>query len=149
MTSRAILLVEDNPDDEALTLRALKDNNILNQLTIAHNGAEALEHLFTDGVTPPGLILLDLNLPMVDGLEVLSRIRADERTRFIPVVILTSSKQEEDILASYRGGANAYIRKPVKFSDFTQAVKTLGVFWLLMNQAAPDFIPSSDGGSHP
>ena len=149
MTSRAILLVEDNPDDEALTLRALKDNNILNQLTIAHNGAEALEHLFTDGVTPPGLILLDLNLPMVDGLEVLSRIRADERTRFIPVVILTSSKQEEDILASYRGGANAYIRKPVKFSDFTQAVKTLGVFWLLMNQAAPDFIPPSDGGPHP
>jgi len=149
MTSRAILLVEDNPDDEALTLRALKDNHILNQLTIAHNGAEALEHLFIDGVTPPGLILLDLNLPKVDGLEVLSRIRADERTRFIPVVILTSSKQEEDILASYRGGANAYIRKPVKFSDFTQAVKTLGVFWLLMNQAAPDFIPPSDGGPHP
>ena len=149
MTSRPILLVEDNPDDEALTLRALKDNHILNQLTIAHNGAEALEHLFIDGVTPPGLILLDLNLPKVDGLEVLSRIRADERTRFIPVVILTSSKQEEDILASYRGGANAYIRKPVKFSDFTQAVKTLGVFWLLMNQAAPDFIPPSDGGPHP
>jgi two-component system response regulator len=152
MTSRAILLVEDNPDDEALTLRALKGNNILNQVTIARDGAEALEYLFTNGsagVRHLGLILLDLNLPKVDGLEVLSRIRADERTRFIPVVILTSSKQEEDILASYRGGANAYIRKPVKFSDFTQAVRTLGVFWLLMNQAVPDFIPPSDTGPHP
>jgi two-component system response regulator len=152
MTNRPILLVEDNPDDEALTLRALKDNNILNQVAIARDGAEALEYLFADGgasVTDPGLILLDLNLPKVDGLEVLSRIRADERTRFIPVVVLTSSKQDEDILASYRGGANAYIRKPVKFSDFTQAVRTLGVFWLLMNQAAPDFIPPPGGGPHP
>ena len=146
MTNRVILLVEDNPDDEALTLRALKSNNILNKVTVAHDGAEALEHLFTDGsadVTRPGLILLDLKLPKVDGLEVLHRIRADARTQFIPVVILTSSKQEEDVLASYRGGANAYIRKPVKFSDFAQAVSTLGVFWLLMNEAAPSFIPPS------
>ncbi len=146
MTNRVILLVEDNPDDEVLTLRALKKNNILNQVTVAHDGAEALEHLFADGsagVTRPGLILLDLKLPKVDGLDVLRRIRADERTQFIPVVVLTSSKQEEDVLASYRGGANAYLRKPVRFSDFAEAVSTVGVFWLLMNEAAPDFIPPS------
>jgi two-component system, response regulator len=146
MTNRVILLVEDNPDDEALTLRALKTNNILNEVTVAHDGAEALEHLFTDGsadVRRPGLILLDLKLPKIDGLEVLRRIRADERTRFIPIVILTSSKQEEDVLASYRGGANAYIRKPVRFADFAQAVSTLGAFWLLLNEAPSDFIPLS------
>lgn len=146
MKNRTILLVEDNPDDEALTLRALKNNNILNKVTVAHDGAEALEHLFTDSsahVTPPALILLDLKLPKVDGLEVLRRIRADERTRFIPVVILTTSKQEDDILASYRNGANAYLRKPVNFSEFTQAVKTVGVFWLLLNEAAPEFVPPS------
>ena len=137
----AILLVEDNPDDEALTLRALKRNNILNEIIVAHDGAEALDHLFTDGradAAPPGLILLDLKLPKVDGLEVLRRIRADERTQFIPVVVLTSSKEQEDVLASYRGGANAYVRKPVKFSDFAEAVSTLGMFWLLLNVAAPD-----------
>lgn len=147
MTNRPILLVEDNPDDEALTLRALKGNNILNTVTVAHDGAEALEHLFTDGiadVTRPGLILLDLKLPKVDGLEVLRRIRAHKQTQFIPVVVLTSSKQEEDVVASYRGGANAYLRKPVKFADFTKAVSTLGVFWLLLNEAAPDVIPAQD-----
>jgi len=147
MTNQPILLVEDNPDDEALTLRALKGNNILNTVIVAHDGAEALEHLFTDGianVTRPRLILLDLKLPKVDGLEVLRRIRADERTQFIPVVVLTSSKQEEDVVASYRGGANAYLRKPVKFADFTNAVSTLGVFWLLLNEAAPDVIPAQD-----
>ena len=147
MTNRHILLVEDNPDDEALTLRALKRNNILNKVTVAHDGAEALEFLFTDGgavVTPPGLILLDLKLPKVDGLEVLRRIRADERTQIVPVVVLTSSKLDEDLIASYRNGANGYVRKPVKFTEFVEAIRTLGMFWLLLNEAAPDFVPSSD-----
>jgi two-component system response regulator len=147
MTNRHILLVEDNPDDEALTLRALKRNNILNRVTVAHDGAEALEFLFTDGgadVTPPGLILLDLKLPKVDGLEVLRRIRADERTQIVPVVVLTSSKLDEDLIASYRNGANGYVRKPVRFTEFVEAIRTLGMFWLLLNEAAPDFVPSSD-----
>jgi two-component system, response regulator len=147
MTNRHILLVEDNPDDEMLTLRALKRSNILNQVLVAHDGAEALELLFTDGgagVASPGLILLDLNLPKVDGLEALRQIRADERTQFIPVVVLTSSKLDEDVIASYRNGANAYVRKPVKFSEFVQAISTLGLFWLLLNEGAPDFVPASD-----
>lgn len=144
MTNRHILLVEDNPDDQALTLRALKRNNILNTITVASDGAEALELLIGGGadVTLPGLILLDLNLPKVDGLEVLRRIRADQRTQIIPVVVLTSSKLDEDVIASYRNGANAYVRKPVKFSDFVEAIGTLGLFWLLLNEAAPDFVPS-------
>jgi two-component system response regulator len=140
------MLVEDNPDDEELTIRALKRNNILNRVVVAHDGAEAIDYLLAgpDDRVRPGLILLDLKLPKIDGLEVLRRIRADERTQFVPVVVLTSSKQEEDIVASYRGGANAYLRKPVKFSDFTQTVSALGVFWLLLNEPAPDFVPSSD-----
>ncbi len=147
MTTRSILLVEDNPDDEALTLRALRKNNILNEVTVAHDGAEALEHLFADGSSgaqAPGLILLDLKLPKIDGLEVLRRIRADERTKLIPVVVLTSSKLDEDILASYRGGANGYVRKPVKFSEFAEAVSTLGMFWLLLNEAVPEVNTSSN-----
>jgi two-component system response regulator len=147
MTSRTILLVEDNPDDEALTLRALRKNNILNEVTVAHDGAEALEILFPAvgaGVPSPGLILLDLNLPKVDGLEVLRRLQADERTRLIPVVVLTSSKLEDDILASYREGANGYVRKPVRFSEFAEAVSTLGMFWLLLNESVPEFMPNSD-----
>ena len=149
MTGRAILLVEDNPDDEALTLRALKHANVLNPITVAHDGAEALEHLFNDGARPagvplPGLILLDLKLPKVDGLEVLRRIRADERARLIPVVILTGSREQEDVRAGYQAGANAYVRKPVKFSDFADAVRTLGMFWLLLNEATPEFVPLSD-----
>jgi two-component system, response regulator len=146
MTSRSILLVEDNPDDEALTLRALKRNNIHNEVTVMRDGAEALDYLFPGGagITLPGLILLDLKLPKVDGLEVLRRIRADERTHIIPVVILTSSKLEDDVLAGYRGGANAYVRKPVKFSDFAEAISTLGIFWLLLNEAVPDVHASSD-----
>jgi two-component system response regulator len=146
MMNRHILLVEDNSDDEALTLRALKRNNILNKVTVVHDGAEALEFLFTDGgadATPPGLVLLDLNMPKVDGLEVLRQIRADERTQLIPVVVLTSSKLDEDVIASYRNGANAYVRKPVKFSEFVEAVSTLGLFWLLLNEGAPDFVPAS------
>jgi two-component system, response regulator len=140
-SSRPILLVEDNPDDVALTLRALKKNHILNQISVASDGAEALKFLFDgDGadLTGPGLILLDLKLPKVDGLEVLQRIRADERTKLVPVVILTSSKLEEDILSSYRNGANAYVRKPVNFAEFAEAIKTVGLFWLLLNEPVPD-----------
>jgi two-component system response regulator len=140
MTDRAILLIEDNPDDEALTLRALKKHNILNEVTVARDGAEALEILFPDSGTVklPGLILLDLKLPKVDGLEVLRRIRAAEHTRFIPVVVLTSSKEQEDILDSYNSGANAYVRKPVNFSEFAEAVSSLGMFWLLLNETVAD-----------
>ena len=140
-TSRPILLVEDNPDDVTLTLRALKKNHILNRISVASDGAEALEFLF-DGdnadLGAPGLILLDLKLPKVDGLEVLRRIRADKRTEVIPVVILTSSKLEEDILSSYRSGANAYVRKPVNFAEFAEAIKTIGLFWLLLNEPVPE-----------
>jgi two-component system response regulator len=147
MMTRSILLVEDNPDDEMLTLRALKKNNILNAITVAHDGAEALELVFAtaSGREPlPGLILLDLKLPKIDGLEVLRRLRADERTRIIPVVVLTGSKLEEDILAGYRGGANAYVRKPVNFAEFAEAVKTLGLFWLILNEPVPEFMAQPD-----
>jgi two-component system, response regulator len=140
VTSRLILLVEDNPDDVALTLRALKKNNILNPITVATDGAEALQFLLDGNGTDlkaPGLILLDLKLPKVEGLEVLRRIRADERTKLIPVVVLTSSKLDEDIITSYRNGANAYVRKPVNFAEFADAIKTLGLFWLLLNEAVP------------
>jgi two-component system, response regulator len=137
MTNRTILMIEDNPDDELLALRALRKHNIANELAVARDGAEAIEFLLGDwagNAEPPTLILLDLNLPKVDGLEVLRRIRADERTRLIPVVILTSSKEQEDILTSYRLGTNAYVRKPINFSDFADAFKTLGLFWLLLNE---------------
>ena len=147
MTDQTILLVEDNPDDEALTLRAFKKSDIRNEVVVLRDGAEALAYLFPgngDTAPRPALILLDLNLPKVGGLEVLRKMRADERTHLIPVVILTSSKLEEDILDSYRNGANAYVRKPVKFSEFVQAISTLGLFWLLLNEGAPDFVPASD-----
>ncbi len=147
MKSRNILLVEDNPDDEALTLRAFKKNKILNEVVVMRDGAEALAYLLPgdgDGRSCPALVLLDLNLPKIGGLEVLRRMRADERTRLIPVVVLTSSKLEEDILDSYRNGANAYVRKPVNFSDFAEAVRTLGVFWLLLNEPVPSLGPKSD-----
>jgi two-component system response regulator len=141
MMNRPVLLVEDNPDDEALTIRALRKNSILNEVIVARDGAEALEFLFPAGgstVSLPGIILLDLNLPKVSGLEVLGRIQADERTRIIPVVVLTSSKLEEDIPASYRSGANAYVKKPIRFADFAEAVRTLGMFWVLLNEPAPE-----------
>jgi two-component system, response regulator len=150
MTSQPILLVEDNPDDEALTLRAFRKSNISNEIVVARDGAEALAYLFPSGdgdghdAPRPALILLDLNLPKVGGLEVLRRLQADARTQVIPVVVLTSSKLEEDILDSYRSGANAYVRKPVKFSDFADAVRALGVFWLLLNEPAPSRAPESD-----
>ena len=141
MTGKAILLVEDNPDDVTLTLRALKRNNILNEIVVAHDGAEALDLIFTGssvGPVTPGLILLDLNLPKIDGLEVLRRIRADKRTQVIPVVVLTSSKMEEVIISAYQNGANAFVQKPVNFSEFAEAVSTLGMFWLVLNETVPD-----------
>ena len=147
MSERTILLVEDNPDDEALTLRAFKKSDIRSEVVVLRDGAEALAYLFPgngDTVPRPALILLDLNLPKVGGLEVLRRMRADERTQLIPVVVLTSSKLDEDILDSYRNGANAYVRKPVNFADFAEAVRTLGVFWLLLNEPVPGPGPKSD-----
>jgi two-component system, response regulator len=144
---RAILLVEDNPDDVDLTLRAFKRANVANPVAVVRDGAEAIEYLFDGSVAgrpPPGLILMDLKLPKINGLEVLRRIRADERTRLIPVVILTGSREQEDVMAGYRAGANAYVRKPVNFSDFADAVHTLGMFWLLLNEPAPESIPASD-----
>ena len=142
MTNRPILLIEDNPDDVSLTLRALKKNHILNDVTVAYDGAEALEYLFKEdegvGRTSYGLVLLDLKLPKVDGLEVLRRMRADEHTQTTPVVILTSSGLEEDIAAGYRDGANAFVRKPVNFTEFADAINTLGMFWLLLNETVPE-----------
>jgi two-component system, response regulator len=149
VTTNPILLVEDNPDDEALTLRAFKKSNISNEIIVVRDGAEALAYLFpADGDdldSPcPALVLLDLNLPKVGGLEILRRMQADARTQLIPVVVLTSSKLEEDILDSYRSGANAYVRKPVKFSEFADAVRAVGVFWLLLNVPAPSRAPESN-----
>jgi two-component system response regulator len=152
MRARRILLVEDNQDDEALTLRALQKSNILNEVTVARDGAEALDRLFADDNADralPALILLDLKLPKVDGFEVLHRIRADERTRLIPVVILTSSGQEEDVLAGYAGGANAFVRKPVAFSGFAEAVRALGMFWLLINEPPRDVTSPAAGRDAP
>jgi len=144
MTDRAILLVEDNPDDEALTLRAFKKHNITNDVVVAHDGAEALEYLFGTGryagrdlEVIPQLILLDLKLPKVDGLEVLRQLRADDRTRLLPVVVLTSSTEERDLVESYRLGANSYVRKPVDFTQFVESARQLGLYWLLMNQPPP------------
>ena len=144
MKDRVILLVEDNPDDEMLTLRAFKKNNIANEVIIARDGAEALEYLFGTGQYEkrdlsimPAVILLDLKLPKVDGLEVLRRLRANDRTRRLPVVIVTSSKEERDIVSSYDMGANSYIHKPVDFDRFIQAVGQLGLYWLLLNELPP------------
>jgi two-component system response regulator len=142
--ARPILLVEDNADDEALTLRALHKNNIQNTIVVARDGVEALDYLFGNGMyagrdtsVQPQLILLDLKLPRADGLEVLRRMRSDERSKLLPVVVLTSSKEDEDIIRSYELGANSYVRKPVNFTDFIEAVKALGLFWLLINELPP------------
>jgi two-component system response regulator len=133
---RPILLVEDNPDDVDLTLRAFARNKIANQVVVARDGVEALELLFDKG-TRPQVMLLDLKLPRLDGLEVLRRVRADERTRLLPVVVLTSSNEDRDIVESYALGANSYIQKPVDFSRFIEAVGQLGLYWLVLNQPAP------------
>jgi len=139
-----ILLVEDNRDDEALTLRAFKKNNISNPIIVARSGEEALDFLFGTGAhagrdltITPLVMLLDLNLPRIDGLEVLRRVRADSRTKLLPVVVLTSSKEDEDVLTSYALGANSYVRKPVGFGEFADAVRVLGLFWLLNNVPPP------------
>jgi two-component system, response regulator len=140
MDQRPILLVEDNQDDEILTIRALQKNHIANPVTVVRDGAEALDYLFARGAhegrsddDTPALVLLDLKLPKIDGLEVLRRIKADDNTRLIPVVILTTSKEEQDIVAGYRLGVNSYVRKPVDFNEFTEAVGRLGLYWLLVN----------------
>jgi two-component system, response regulator len=142
MKERTILLVEDNPDDEELTLLALQQSKILNEIIVVRDGVEALDYLFTAGkyagrdpARMPQLILLDLKLPKLGGLQVLERLRADPRTELIPIVILTSSSEEEDIVASYRLHANSYVRKPVEFHHFADAVQQLGLYWLLLNEA--------------
>jgi CheY-like chemotaxis protein len=144
MVNKSIMLVEDNPDDEALTLRALRKNNIQNDVVVARDGVEALDYLFGTGAyadrdtrLKPVVVLLDLKLPKVDGLEVLRRLRADTRTQFIPVVVLTSSKEEQDLISSYSLGCNSYIRKPVDFIQFVEAVRQLGLYWLVLNEAPP------------
>jgi CheY-like chemotaxis protein len=144
MAEPVILLVEDNPDDEELTIRAFSKNKIKNEIVVAHDGAEALDYLFgagaftgRDTTIVPLVVLLDLKLPKVDGLEVLRRIRSDPRTKLIPVVVLTSSTEEQDLLSSYSLGANSYIRKPVDFTNFIETVRQLGLYWLLMNEPPP------------
>jgi len=142
MNDKAILLVEDNRDDEVLTLRALRKNNIMNEVVVARDGAEALEYLFgenryagRDVSEWPSVVLLDLKLPKISGLEVLRKIRNDERTRTMAVVVLTSSKQEEDVAESYGLGVNSYVRKPVEFAKLFEAVRQIGLYWLLLNES--------------
>ncbi len=144
MPDKIILLVEDNPDDEILTLRAFKKNNIANEVVVARDGVEALDYLFCTGphaernpAEQPAVILLDLKLPKLDGLEVLRRLRSHEWTRILPVIVLTSSKEEQDIVSSYSLGANSYIRKPVDFNKFSQAIGQLGLYWLVLNEIPP------------
>lgn len=144
MRKKIILLVEDNPDDELLAIRALEKNKIMNEVVVARDGAEALDYLFGAGAytgrdmsVMPQIILLDLKLPKIDGLEVLRRLRNDERTKLLPVVVLTSSKEERDLTESYTLGANSYIRKPVNFAQFTEAIRQLGLYWLVLNESPP------------
>ncbi len=144
MQRKTVLLVEDNPDDEALTLRSLNRNSVVNDVIVTRDGAEALDYLFCTGKYAgrdqsgqPELILLDLKLPKIDGLEVLRRIRSDERTRLLPVVVLSSSDEEPDMMQSYLLGANSYVRKPVEFGRFAEAVRQLELYWLVINQPPP------------
>jgi len=143
-SNKIILLVEDNPDDVTLTLRAFKRSHLMNPITVARDGIEALDFLFARGdfaerstLPPPTLVILDLKLPKLDGLGVLKAMRSDERTRLLPVVILTSSKEEQDLISGYALGANSYVRKPVDFSEFLEAVKVLGIYWLMINEMPP------------
>lgn len=143
---KIVMLIEDNKDDELLTIRALQKNNIKNEVVVARDGQEALDYLFGTGrykdrdvSVMPVVILLDLKLPKIDGLEVLRRLRADPRTKYLPVVVLTTSNEEKDILGSYNSNANSYVRKPVDFEEFSDAVRNLGLYWLLLN------IPPSPG----
>jgi CheY-like chemotaxis protein len=145
MTEKIILLVEDNPDDEELTLRALSKANVANEIVVARDGQEAIDYLFGEGkhagrdlTVMPTVVLLDLKLPKLSGHDVLARMRADPRTRLIPAVILTSSSEEEDKLRGYKTGANSYVRKPVGFSEFAKAVSELGVYWVLINEGPPN-----------
>jgi len=144
MNDKIILLVEDNPDDEELTLHTFRACNMLNPFVVARDGVEALDYLFGTGAhagrnpsDTPAIVMLDLKLPGLSGLQVLERIRADPRTELIPVVILTSSSEEEDMIASYKRGANSYVRKPVEFDRFSAAVRQLGLYWLLLNESPP------------
>ena len=134
---RLILLVEDDPDHELLTIRALKKSNIANEIKVARDGAEALELLFGADPIRPQVILLDLKLPKVEGLEVLRRVRETQETRMLPVVVLTSSDEERDVVRSYQLGVNSYIRKPVNFNDFAEATRQLGMYWLVLNECPP------------
>ena len=143
-SDKIILLVEDNPDDEKLTVRALKKSNVLNELVVVRDGAEAVDYLFGSGryagrdpAETPALMLLDLKLPKLDGLEVLRRLRADQRTCFTPVVILTTSKDDPDLIKAYQLGCNSYIRKPVDFAQFGEAVRIVGLYWLVLNETPP------------
>ena len=144
MKQKCILLVEDNPDDVELTLRAFKKSNIQNEVVVARDGTEALDYLFgagayasRDAYITPAIILLDLKLPKIEGLEVLRRLRADERTKLLPVVILTSSNEEQDLTNGYKLGANSYVRKPVDFVQFSEAIRQLGLYWLIINEPPP------------
>jgi CheY-like chemotaxis protein len=149
MNERTILLVEDNPDDEEFTMRALHRANVSNEIVVTRDGSEAIDYLFgtntyagRDLSSMPGVVLLDLKLPKLSGIDVLRQIRSDPRTKFIPVVVLTSSNEDEDMLNSYESGANSYVRKPVEFAAFANAVARLGVYWMLLNEPAPRKTPS-------
>ena len=144
MKEKVILLVEDSQRDEELALRALRKNNIKNEVDVARDGAEALDYLFATGAHAgrstaelPTVVLLDIKLPKIDGLEVLRRLRADERTKLLPVVILTSSKEDKDRLAGYTSGANSFVRKPIEFAEFSEAIRQLGLYWLILNEPPP------------
>lgn len=144
MGEKLILLVEDNPDDEALTLRSLRKSGVANEIIVTRDGSEAVDWLFCQGQyadrnpsVQPGVILLDLKLPKMNGIDVLRRMRSDPRTKFIPVVVLTSSSEEDDMIRSYESGANSYVRKPVNFDEFAHAVSQLGLYWMLLNQRPP------------
>lgn len=144
MNERKILLVEDNPNDEELTIHALRKGGVANGIVVVRDGAEALDYLFGQGAFTgrdvgdlPAIVLLDLNLPKLGGIEVLRRLRADQRTRLVPVVILTSSREDRDLISGYTSGANSYVVKPVKFADFQEAVRQVGLYWLMVNERLP------------